>query len=108
MSNAPMSETPASEEKTFLQALFDFSFTQWVTLRIAGVLYLIAIILLTLFSVIGIITVIASGTEGALVVVFIAATAIVWFLAVLLIRLGIEASIATIAVAQNTASLRNQ
>jgi len=40
------------------------------------------------------------------VVVYLAATVITWFLLVLLARLAIEASIATIAVAQNTASLR--
>ncbi len=102
--HTPPSTPP--EEKTFLQALFDFKFTEWVTLRVAGVLYLITIILLSLFALIGVIAFIASGPEAALVVVYIAATVITWFLLVLLARLAIEASIATIAVAQNTASLR--
>jgi hypothetical protein len=106
MSDAQTSQPPISEETTFFQALFDFKFTEWVTLRVAGVLYLITIILLSLFALIGIIAFIASGPEAALVLVYIVATAAMWFLLVLLVRLGIEASIATIAVAQNTASLR--
>jgi hypothetical protein len=106
MSDATNPQPATSEPKTFLQALFDFKFTDWVTLRVAGVLYLITIILLSLFALIGVIAFIASGPEAALVVVYIAATVITWFLLVLLARLAIEASIATIAVAQNTASLR--
>jgi len=106
MSDAQTSQPPISEETTFFRALFDFKFTEWVTLRVAGVLYLITIILLSLFALIGIIAFIASGPEAALVLVYIVATAAMWFLLVLLVRLGIEASIATIAVAQNTASLR--
>ncbi len=106
MSDTTNPQPAKSEPKTFLQALFDFKFTDWVTLRVAGVLYLITIILLSLFALIGVIAFIASGPEAALVVVYIVATAAMWFLLVLLVRLGIEASIATIAVAQNTASLR--
>ncbi len=102
--HTPPSTPP--EEKTFLQALFDFKFTEWVTLRVAGVLYVITIVVVSLLALIGVITFIATGPEAAIVIVYVAATAIIWFLVVLLSRLAIEASIATIAVAQNTASLR--
>jgi len=86
---------------------FDFSrVTEWVTLRVAGVLYLITVILVSLFAVIGLIAFIADGPSFAMVLFFLLITAAAWFLVVLLVRLGIEASIATIAVAQNTASLK--
>lgn len=93
-------------EKSFFQALFDLKFTEWVTLRVAGVLYLVSVAIVSLFALIGLVTFIAAGPSFAFVLVYILVTVIAWFLLVLLFRLGIEASIATIAVAQNTASLR--
>lgn len=106
MSDAQTPLPPISEQKTFLQALFDFKFTEWVTLRIAGLLYLITIILVSLIALIGVITFVATGPDAAFVVLYLLLTAAIWFLLVVLSRLAIEASIATIAVAQNTASLR--
>jgi hypothetical protein len=96
----------APVEKSFFQALFDLKFTECVTLRVAGVLYLITVILVSLVAVIGLISFIATGPSFAMVLLFLLFTAAIWFLVVLLVRLGIEASIATIAVAQNTASLK--
>lgn len=96
----------APVEKSFFQALFDLKFTEWVTLRVAGVLYLLTVILVSLFAAIGLISFIATGPLFPFVFLAIVFTGIVWFLVVLLVRLGIEASIATIAVAQNTASLK--
>ena len=97
---------PVVEEKSFLQALFDFKFSEWVTLRVAGILYFAGIALITLFVLIILIAALTSGVEFALRVGAFLVAIIVWFLLVLLSRLAIEASIATIAVAQNTASLR--
>jgi uncharacterized membrane protein len=96
----------APVEKNFFQALFDLKFTEWVTLRVAGVLYLITVILVSLVALIGLVSFVATGPSFAFVLLAMVLAAIVWFLVVLLVRLGIEASIATIAVAQNTASLK--
>lgn len=107
MSNTnAMQPEPLESERTFFQALFDFKFTEWVTLRVAGVLYLITIFLVSLVGIIGLIGLLLAGTEFAFVILYLLLGALVWLLVVLIVRLAFEASIATIAVAQNTASLR--
>lgn len=107
MSNTnAMQPEPLESERSFFQALFDFKFTEWVTLRVAGALYLISIILVSLVGVLGLIAMLLDGTEFALVILYLLLGALVWLLTVLIVRLFFEASIATIAVAQNTASLR--
>lgn len=97
---------PFEFQTTFFQALFDFKFTEWVTLRVAGALYLISIILISLIGVLGLISLLLNGTEFAFVLLYLLVAALVWLLVVLIVRLAFEASIATIAVAQNTAALR--
>jgi predicted signal transduction protein with EAL and GGDEF domain len=92
-------------EKNFFQALFDLKFTEWVTLRVAGVLYLITVILLSLGALISFIALFIDPTPLAIFLGLILIPA-GWFLLVLSSRLIFEAAIATIAVAQNTASLR--
>jgi hypothetical protein len=95
----------APAEKNFFQALFDLKFTEWVTLRVAGVLYLITVILLSLGALISFIALFIDPTPLAIFLGLILIPA-GWFLLVLSSRLICEAAIATIAVAQNTASLR--
>ena len=106
MSNQNETQPQSSEETTFFQALFDFKFTQWVTLRVAGVLYLISIILVTLVGVIGLVSLLVGRAGEAFIALYLILGALIWLLLVLVFRLAFEASIATIAVAQNTASLR--
>lgn len=92
-------------QKSFFQALFDLNFTEWVTLRVAGVLYLITVILVSLGALITFIALFVDPTPLATFLGLILIPA-GWFLFVLSSRLIFEAAIATIAVAQNTASLR--
>jgi hypothetical protein len=106
MSNTNETQPQPAEETTFFQALFDFKFTEWVTLRVAGALYLISIILVSLLGLLGLISLIVGGAEGAFIALYLIIAALSWIFLVLLLRLAFEASIATIAVAQNTASLR--
>jgi hypothetical protein len=101
-----MQPEPLESERTFFQALFDFKFTEWVTLRVAGVLYLGYIVLISLAGIIGLIGLLLAGTEFALVILYLLLGALVWLLLVLIVRVTFEGWIATIAVAQNTASLR--
>jgi len=88
--------------KSFLQALFDFDFNEWVTLRIAGLLYGVLIALTTVL----VLGIALSGAEFAVFIGSLIGAVLAWFLLVILFRLAIEASIAAIAVAQNTANLR--
>jgi hypothetical protein len=67
---------------------------------------LITIILVSLVAAIGPISLLVAGTEFAFVLLYLLGVALLWLLLVIIVRLAFEASIATIAVAQNTASLR--
>jgi hypothetical protein len=100
-----MKPEPLESERTFFQALFDFKFTEWVTLRVAGGLYLFSIILVSLVSVLVLIGLLLDGWVFA-AILYLLLGPLAWLLVVLIVRLAFEASIATIAVAQNTASLR--
>jgi hypothetical protein len=97
---------PISENKTFFQALIDPDFKEWVTLRVAGVLYVIGMILVSLLAVIGYAAYVFSSPGFALALAGLLIAIASWFLLILLLRLGFEASIALVSVAQNTASLR--
>lgn len=98
-----------SSDVSFMKALFDFKFEEWVTLRIASVIYVLFIVLVSLIAVGLVVTWLVAGFssgEGALTVLALGAIALGWFLSILLYRLVIESAIATIKVAENTASLR--
>jgi hypothetical protein len=93
-------------QKGFFQALFDLKFTEWVTLRVAGVLYLITIILVSLLGLFALFSLFTGFLGPGEIFVGFILIAAGWFLFVLSSRLIFEAAIATIAVAQNTSSLR--
>ncbi len=92
-------------EKTgFFKALLDTSFTQWVTLRVAGVLYVVTLVFSGIFSFLGFGALWAGvGPIGFLI--FIIGVPLSWILQALLWRLLFEAAIATIAIAKNTEAL---
>jgi len=94
-----------NKEPGFFKALLDTSFTEWVTLRVAGVLYAIALVIS------GIISLVIFGALWADVgaigfLLFVIGVPLSWLLQVLLWRLGFEAAIATIAIAKNTEALK--
>lgn len=96
---------PSKEEKGFFASLFDFRFEQWVTLRVAGVLYAITIALVVVFGVVSFIGLLFSGEALGILGAFVGVPLGV-FLLILLSRLTFEATIALVAVAKNTESLR--
>jgi hypothetical protein len=96
---------PGNVEPNFFAALFDLSFTTWVTLRIAGILYILTVVLVglgLLFSSIAIAGDIG-GFPGFLV--FIIGFPLAFFLVTLALRLAFEGAVATVAIAKNTESL---
>ena len=91
-----------SETPTFLSALFDTTFQHWVTLRVAGILYFIGMVV---WGIVALITAILigmsiGGIEG--IIVAILAFPLIAFIAVLTLRLVFESSIALVAIARNT------
>jgi len=100
MSNSAPETTPS--QPSFLAALLDTKFQSWITLRVAGILYVIGIVawaIIALVLAIGIGR--AVGGPGG-VVVFILAFPLLTFVAVLILRLIFESSIALVAIARNT------
>ncbi len=98
----------APAEPNFFAALFDLSFKNWVTLRIAGILYILVVILAGL----GILTysiglaMLVGGFFGFLI--FIIGFPLIFFLTTLGLRLAFEGAVATVAIAKNTEALNNR
>ena len=93
------------QETGFLSALFDLSFRNWVTLRIAGILYLITLIFvgLGLLFTTAALALEIGGFAGFLT--FIVGFPLAFFLTTLTLRLVFEGAVATVAIAKNTESL---
>ncbi len=64
--------TSQASEPSFFSALFDFSFTDFVTNRIIKVLYILALVGLTIFSLIFLVTGVGRGGGSALVALIVA------------------------------------
>ncbi|WP_454778048.1 DUF4282 domain-containing protein [Georgenia muralis] len=96
--------SPASSHATgFFKALFDLSFNNFVTLSFAKLIYVIALVLI---GIIWLVTVLLGFNEGvgqgflALI-----AGSIVGLFYVVLVRVGLEFSVAMVRTAQNTSEL---
>jgi len=100
-----ITNAPTQQETGFLKALLDTSFTEWITLRVAGVLYAVALVLSGLGSLV-IFGALWADLGAIGFVIFLIGVPLSWLLQVLLWRLGFEAAIATIAIAKNTEALK--
>ena len=110
------------QEAGFFRALFDFTFTHFITVKFSSFLYVIAIIvalLMWLLQIISGITVGAAwgsmnsyyGEGGFNAVPLILAILFGWIpsvIALLVFRLGLEFSVATVRTAQNTTEIAEQ
>ncbi len=94
------------DTRSFFRALFDLNFTSWVTLRVAGILYIFSLIIggLLLFFIF-VAWARAAGDIGGLILVLLLPLSL--FLLTLTLRLIFEAAVATVAIARNTAHLRD-
>ncbi len=116
----PESTTPAASNAfgRFFRSLFDLTFKSFITRRLAGVFYGIGIAIIGLTGVVMFFGWIIAGVAqlgapygggaigllyllGAIILVPIAT-----FIAIVVLRIWLEALVALIAVAENTASLR--
>jgi len=94
------------DDRPFFRALFDINFTSWITLRVAGILYIFSVISggLVLFFIFGI-WARTAGDMGAIIVVILFPLS--FFLLTLTLRLIFEAAVATVAIAKNTSRIRD-
>jgi len=92
-----------SSSKNFLQVLFDFSFTEFITPRIVGVIYAIVVVLLTL-ACLGVVFSSLTRGIGPLIGALIFAP-LIFFLYVLFFRIVLESMVAAMYTANNTAQI---
>ncbi len=87
--------------KGFVEKLFDFSFTQFITASIIKVLYIMGIILNGILALAMLISGIASGSVGAAILGFVLAP-IVFALSVIWLRVCLELVIVIFRIGENT------
>lgn len=96
------------DDSRFFSSLFDFTFTNYVTRKLAGPVYVVGLVLIALGVVVGFANSLTSAIAthapiGAFVFLFgVLITLVGAMLAVLLLRVGIEVFCAIIEIAQNT------
>ena len=102
-----------AESRGFFQALFDFSFSSFITVKFARAIYLLNIVLVgivyigsVLSMLVGFATSRNSGSETILFVFFLLFSWIPPLLHIIFVRLVLEMFIAVIRTAQNTSALR--
>ncbi|WP_448257800.1 DUF4282 domain-containing protein [Microbacterium aurum] len=95
----------------FLAALFDLTFTRFITRRLASVFYLVGLVAIGISFVTAFVGGIVSGIGAlwwnpgggiALIVSTIIVVPVLAFLAVVVLRFVIEAGVALVAIAENT------
>ncbi|WP_281652305.1 DUF4282 domain-containing protein, partial [Microbacterium aurum] len=95
----------------FLAALFDLTFTRFITRRLASVFYLVGLVAIGISFVAAFVGGIVSGIGAlwwnpgggiALIVSTIIVVPVLAFLAVVVLRFVIEAGVALVAIAENT------
>lgn len=103
--NAPQG-TNTSREPSFFKALFDLSFKNFITIRFAGVLFVIGLAGIVLFW---LVMTVASFTDSAVagVLTFLIG-AVIAFVYIVLFRVTIEFYVAMVRTAQNTSQLLEQ
>lgn len=104
----PVGKEKAMEDKGFLGALFDLSFSEFVTTRLVKILYILLLILVAIGLVIGLITsVISLFTRGGFLsglmgLIFTPIGALIW---VIMARVWMEIIIVVFRIAENTSDL---
>jgi hypothetical protein len=96
------------DDSRFFSSLFDLTFTNYVTRKLAGPVYVVGLVLIALGVIVGFANALTSAIAthapiGAFVFLFgVLITLVGAMLAVLLLRVGIEVFCAIIEIAQNT------
>jgi hypothetical protein len=96
------------DNEGFFSALFDFTFTRYVTRKLAGPVYVVGLVLIGLSTILALIYWLGQAIEthtflGAFVFLFgLIITVVGSALAILLLRVAIEVFVAVVAIAENT------
>ena len=88
------------EKPSFFSALFDFSFSDFVTPQIIGVIYFLMMLLAGVYSLVMLFTISAVAPGGFLL--GLPAAAIMFIVMLVLGRMGLEVAVALFRIAQNS------
>jgi hypothetical protein len=92
-----------SNKRSFVESLFDISFNNFVAVRVIGILYILAIGLVSLGCLGLLIGSFSSG--GANIFFGLIGAPLIWIVYVILIRIGLESLAASIKTSENTAQM---
>lgn len=106
VSDPAVQEAPIQDASGFFRALFDFSFSSFITTRIIKVLYIISIVLIGLGSVAFLIAGLTQGA-GAAIVALIGAP-LFFILYVIITRMWLELIIVIFRIAEYTREISRQ
>lgn len=96
-----------TNDSGFFKALFDFSFSNFITVKFAKVIYMLILAVIALFVLVSSLVIIAQGlTVGNLLMLIVSVVGGFFYL--ILARLGLEFSVAMIRVAQNSTEIRDE
>ena len=96
------------DDDGFFSALFDITFTKFVTRKLAGPVYVVGLTLIALGIVLGFVSSISAAIATQsfwgvfLFLLDLLLTVVGGILAILLLRVGIEVFVAVVAIAENT------
>jgi len=91
------------EKKGFLGALFDFSFSEFITIKLIKILYILGIIFSTIVAIIFIVS--GFNISTGVGIIFLILSPIIFLLYVILIRIWLEIIIVIFKIAENTKQL---
>ncbi len=91
------------EKKGFLGALFDFSFSEFITIKLIRILYILGIIFSTIVAIIFIVS--GFNISTGVGIIFLILSPIIFLLYVILIRIWLEIIIVVFKIAENTKKL---
>ena len=91
------------EKKGFLGALFDFSFSEFITVKLIKILYILGIIFSTIVAIIFIVS--GFNISTGVGIIFLILSPIIFLLYVILIRIYLEIIIVIFKIAENTKQL---
>jgi hypothetical protein len=89
-----------AQQKSFFARLFDFSFSEFIAIRIVGIIYAVIVVLITLAGLVGIGSAFSNGFGSGIAALIFGP--LVVFLYIILIRVGLESLVASIRTSENT------
>jgi hypothetical protein len=89
-----------AQQKDFFARLFDFSFSEFIAIRIVGIIYAVIVVLLTLGGLFGIIGAFSNGFGSGLIALIVAPLVVLLY--IILVRVGLESLVASIRTSENT------